>query len=134
MMPFDPTMFLHREIATLPAMLALFGPIAIERVEVAVFAYVDKSRRLLGMRQTRSLRADRIEVPLRAMVANALALEADALLMAHNHPSGDPSPSQHDIEVTRQVVRLIRPLGMQLIDHVVLARSATVSFVARGLL
>lgn len=133
-MPFDPTLYLHREVASLPAMLALFAPIAVERVEVVVFAYVDHRHRLLGMRQTRSLRADQIELPLRAMVTDALALEADALVMAHNHPSGDPAPSRRDIEVTRQVVRVLKPLGMQLLDHLVLARTAASSFVARGLL
>ena len=57
-----------------------------------------------------------------------------AVVLAHNHPSGDPTPSQADIEMTRQVAAAAKPLGVQVHDHLIIGRQGNSSFRALGLL
>ena len=64
----------------------------------------------------------------------ALAVSAASLILAHNHPSGDPSPSEEDLAITRRITESGRLLGIELLDHVVVAREAYTSFKERRLL
>lgn len=111
---------------------ALFGRIANAPFEVAAFAYLARDGRLLGMRHMRGVDADLVDVPIRRVVADALAFDAAAVLMAHNHPSGDPTPSAADRETTRRLLLALGPVDVRLVDHLVLAAGGgTASF--RGL-
>jgi DNA repair protein RadC len=56
------------------------------------------------------------------------------LAILHNHPSGDPSPSSADIDMTRQIVEALRPLRITVHDHLVVGRDGTASFKALGLM
>ncbi|MGE5177387.1 MAG: RadC family protein [Hyphomicrobiales bacterium] len=64
----------------------------------------------------------------------AVALSAASVILAHNHPSGDPTPSEEDLAITRRLVESGRLLGIELLDHVVVARDAYTSFKERRLL
>lgn len=64
----------------------------------------------------------------------AVALSAASVILAHNHPSGDPTPSEEDLAITRRLVESGRLLGIELLDHVVVARDAYASFKERRLL
>lgn len=64
----------------------------------------------------------------------AIALSAASLVLAHNHPSGDPTPSEEDLAITRRLQEAGRLLGIELVDHVVVARDAYASFRERRLL
>jgi DNA repair protein RadC len=64
----------------------------------------------------------------REVVKRALDLQAAALIMVHNHPSGDPTPSQADIDMTRQVAEAARSMGIVLHDHLIIAKSGHTSF------
>ena len=64
----------------------------------------------------------------------ALELEASAIIMVHNHPSGDPTPSKADIDMTRQVEQAAAALGVAVHDHLVIGGQEHVSFRAAGLL
>lgn len=121
-------------IADPAAALALFGALAGERVETVAFAYLDADRRLIGMRHARSCCRDLIDLPVRDVAADALAFDAAALVMAHNHPSGDPTPSVADHDATRLLLRALDPLGVRLLDHLVLSCGASASFRDLGLL
>lgn len=77
---------------------------------------------------------DHTPVYPREVVKRALELSAAALIMVHNHPSGDPTPSDADIAMTREVAEAAAKLGIVLHDHIVVARSGHVSFRERGLL
>ena len=70
----------------------------------------------------------------REVVKRALELSASALIMVHNHPSGDATPSRADIEMTREVREAAAKLGVALHDHVIVARSGHTSFKSLGLL
>ncbi len=118
----------------LRATIALFEPIAMVREEVAVFAYLDPEWRLLGMRHVASGVADAVTIPLRDVIADALAFDCSAVAMAHNHPSGDPTPSESDYAFTRRLAYALDLIGVRLFDHLVLARDGCESFRRRGLL
>ena len=70
----------------------------------------------------------------REIVKRALELGASAVILAHNHPSGDPTPSRADIEMTRDVVDAAKALKIAVHDHVIVGRSGHASFKALGLL
>jgi DNA repair protein RadC len=112
----------------------LFAPLAREHVEVLAFVYLGAEQQVLGMRHARSLLRDRLDLPIRAIAADALAFDACGLVMAHNHPSGDPTPSQADREATRRLARALDPLGIRLLDHLVVAARGITSFRSLGFL
>ncbi|MDG2533302.1 JAB domain-containing protein [Sphingomonas sp. HITSZ_GF] len=112
----------------------LFAPLAREPVEVLAFVYLGVEQQVLGMRHVRSRHRDRLDLPIRAIAADALAFDATALVMAHNHPSGDPTPSEADREATRRLARALDPLGVQLLDHLVVAARGITSFRSLGFL
>ncbi|MGN6268676.1 MAG: JAB domain-containing protein [Sphingomonas sp.] len=116
------------------AVHALFAPLASEPVEVAAFAYLDPEWRLLGLRHARSASASALDVPVRAVAIDVLALDCARVVMAHNHPSGDASPSIADRAVTKRLARALDALEVQLVDHLVLAGAHVTSFRALGLL
>ncbi len=64
----------------------------------------------------------------------AIAISAASLILAHNHPSGDPTPSEEDLAITRRLVEAGRILGIDILDHVVVTRDAYASFKERKLL
>lgn len=114
--------------------VSLFAPIRNLSTEVAMFAFVDSEWRLLAVRTTPSDRADMVEIPVRTIVADALAFDAAAVVMAHNHPSGDATPSEDDRVLTRRLARALDAVGVRLVDHLVLTGEQTVSFRRLGLL
>ena len=77
---------------------------------------------------------DHVPVYPREIMKRALELNASAIILAHNHPSGDPTPSRADIEMTKQIVAVAKPLGVTVHDHVIIAREMDASFKALGLL
>lgn len=77
---------------------------------------------------------DHTPVYPREVVKRALDLGASAIIMVHNHPSGDPTPSQGDIDMTREVQDVAAKLGIRLHDHIVVGRKGTSSFRSLGLL
>jgi DNA repair protein RadC len=70
----------------------------------------------------------------REIVRRALELSAAALILVHNHPSGDPHPSQADIAITREIAEAARVVSIALHDHVIIGRHGTASFKTLGLL
>ncbi|MBW7945095.1 MAG: DNA repair protein RadC [Sphingomonadaceae bacterium] len=73
-------------------------------------------------------------VYVREVIHRALDLGATALILVHNHPSGDPKPSRDDIQLTNHIRDAARVLGVQLHDHIVIGREGHASFKALGLL
>jgi DNA repair protein RadC len=75
------------------------------------------------------------EAPIyvRRIVKRALDLGATAMIVAHNHPSGDPTPSAADADATRQLGNAARSVGIELVDHLILARGHWVSLRDHGL-
>ncbi|MGY2735003.1 JAB domain-containing protein [Sphingomonas sp. UYP23] len=121
--------------ADLPeGVLTVFRPIAAAAREVAMFGYFDPEWGLLGMRRLYAGSVDAVAIPLRAIVADALAVDCALVVMAHNHPSGDPTPSESDYRLTRRVAQALHFIDVVLFDHLVIAAHGYTSFRARGLL
>ena len=112
----------------------LVGPIAREPSEVAAFVYLDPEWRLVGLRHCPSPRTDTVVMPIREVVRDALSYDARYVLMAHNHPSGDATPSRADLAYTRRLARTLEAIGVSLLDHIVLSANAATSFRQTGLL
>jgi len=70
----------------------------------------------------------------REVFAPAIAVSAASLVLAHNHPSGDPTPSEEDLAITRRLLEAGRIIGIDVLDHVVVARESYASFKERRLL
>ena len=77
---------------------------------------------------------DRAVVEPRELLKRALLANAAALIVYHNHPSGDPTPSREDREFTRRLASAAEAVGLRLLDHIVVARDGCVSFREAGLL
>jgi DNA repair protein RadC len=69
-----------------------------------------------------------------AALRRALELSATAIVLVHNHPSGDPTPSRADIEMTRQIVAAAKPLGVLVHDHIIVGKQGHASFRGLGLI
>jgi DNA repair protein RadC len=77
---------------------------------------------------------DHTPVYPREIVKRALELSASAIILVHNHPSGDPTPSRADIDMTRDIDKAARALGISVHDHLVIGRGGHASFKSLGLL
>lgn len=111
---------------------ALFAALGGEPVEVVVLAYLDRDLKLLGLRHHRSGGAGAIDLCFRHVVGDAIAFDAAAVVMGHNHPSGDPRPSEADRRLTRRLVMALEAVDVRLIDHLVIARGGSLSFREAG--
>ena len=96
--------------------------------------FLDKKNRLLADEFQARGTVDHAPVYPREIVKRALALDASALILVHNHPSGDPTPSAADIEMTKRLAEAARPFDIVLHDHLVVGRDNTASFKALGLI
>lgn len=77
---------------------------------------------------------DHAPVYPREVLKRALEIGASALILVHNHPSGDPTPSREDIEMTKEIQRAAKSLGIAIHDHLVIGRKGHASFKSLGLL
>lgn len=102
--------------------------------ESVAFAFLDQAGAMIGALFIPSTRVASVEVPLRTVVMKALTLDAYQVVMAHNHPSGDPEPSSEDLTATRRIATVLSALGIRLVDHLVLTPEQAVSLRARGYL
>lgn len=102
--------------------------------EALCIAYLDPEQRLIRLSVEEGRASDRIELPLRALVRDALLLDAHALILAHNHPGGSALPSRADTATTARLVEITRALDIRLVDHLIFAGSEVVSLRALGLL
>lgn len=104
------------------------------RGEQLVLVYLGAGQAVLAIEAGAREPGDSIDLPVRAVIARALALDAHGLILAHDHPSGDPHPSDADIAVTRRLADTAEAVGVRLYDHLIFAGETCVSFRQLGLL
>jgi DNA repair protein RadC len=103
--------------------------------EKLVVAHLDADQRLIETIESRSGGHDEVELPIRAIIEDAIRLGSAGIIVAHNHPSGDPQPSQADFAATRELAATAQSLGIQLHDHLIVGADGDCrSFRALGLL
>ena len=91
-------------------------------VENFQVAFLNARRRLIGIQNISQGILDTILIHPREVFAPAIAKRASAIVLAHNHPSGDPTPSEADIKITRDLIRAGQLLHIDVLDHVILGR------------
>ncbi|UEM23569.1 DNA repair protein RadC [Skermanella mucosa] len=96
--------------------------------------FLDRKNVLIADEVQQRGTVDHTPVYPREVVKRALELGASAIILVHNHPSGDPTPSRADIEMTKEIARAAAALGMQIHDHLVIGKGKHSSFKAMGLL
>jgi DNA repair protein RadC len=96
--------------------------------------YLDRKNVLIADEAQSKGTVDHVPVYPREVVKRALELNASAMILVHNHPSGDPTPSEADIEMTSQIQMAADTLGITLHDHLVIGKSRELSFRSEGLL
>src|SRR5213080_3442429 len=108
--------------------------LAHEKTEQFRILFLDRKNVLIADERQQRGTIDHTPVYPREVVKRALELGASALIMVHNHPSGDPTPSKADIEMTREVQKAAATLGVTLHDHVILGRGRHTSLKSLGLI
>jgi DNA repair protein RadC len=108
--------------------------LARERVEQFRVLFLDSRNRLLADEAQARGTVNHTPVYPREVVKRALELHATAIILVHNHPSGDPTPSQADLEMTREVREAARTLSIALHDHIIVGNGRWLSFLREGLL
>jgi DNA repair protein RadC len=96
--------------------------------------YLDRKNVLIADEEQAKGTVDHVPVYPREVVKRALELNASALILVHNHPSGDPTPSEADVSMTCQVHDACRTLGLVLHDHLIIGKSRELSFKSQGYL
>jgi DNA repair protein RadC len=96
--------------------------------------FLDKRNRLIADELQQEGTVDHTPVYPREVVKRALELSATAVILVHNHPSGDPTPSQADIQMTREIVTVAKPLGIAVHDHIIVGREGHASLKALKLI
>jgi DNA repair protein RadC len=104
---------------------------AFESIEQFRILFLDKKNRLIADEVQQTGTVDHTPVYPREVIKRSLELSATALILVHNHPSGDPSPSSADIRMTNEIADIARPLGIVLHDHIIVGKSGHASL--RGL-
>lgn len=105
-----------------------------ETVEQFRVLYLDNRNRLIADEVASRGTVNHTQVHVRELVKRAIETHATALILVHNHPSGDPSPSRDDIEMTREVQRAVALLDVALHDHLIIGKAGWLSFRREGLL
>lgn len=96
--------------------------------------FLDKKNQLIADEVMNEGTVDHAPVYPREVARRALELAASAVILVHNHPSGDPTPSAADVDMTRQVIEAARTLKIAVHDHLVVGREGVASFKSLGLI
>jgi DNA repair protein RadC len=96
--------------------------------------FLDKRNQIIADEVQQEGTVDHTPVYVREVVKRALELSATAIVLVHNHPSGDPTPSRADIEMTKQIVQSAKNLGIVVHDHIIVGKQGHASFRGLGLI
>jgi DNA repair protein RadC len=107
---------------------------AYEEREQFRILFLDKKNQLLADEVQQVGTVDHTPVYPREVIRRALELSATAIILVHNHPSGDPTPSRADIQMTQTIVEVGKPLGIAVHDHLIIGREGHASFRGLGLI
>ena len=107
---------------------------AYSSIEEFRILFLDKKNALIADEVQQTGTIDHTPVYPREIVKRCLEVSASAIILVHNHPSGDPTPSRADISMTRQIVDIALPLGITVHDHIIVGRDGHASFRALELI
>ena len=129
---------LNRELPLLSSWAQLLDycrtTMAFEAIEQFRVLFLDKKNRLIADEVQQKGTVDHTPVYPREVMKRSLELNATALILVHNHPSGDPSPSTADVQMTKQIIDVARPLGVAVHDHIIIGKAGHASMKALRLI
>lgn len=105
-----------------------------EPTEQVRILFLDRKNKLIADEKQGQGTVDQAPIYPREVARRALELSASSIILVHNHPSGDPTPSRADIELTREVQDALQALDIKVHDHLVVGRDGTVSMKSKGLI
>src|SRR6266850_2045871 len=108
--------------------------IAYSKVEEFHILFLDRKNALIKDERQQRGTIDHTPVYTREVIKRALELGASALILVHNHPSGDPTPSRFDVSVTNDIIKIAAPLGITVYDHLIIGRGRHASLRELGLI
>jgi len=100
---------------------------AFEDIEQFRVLFLDKKNRLIADEVQQTGTVDHTPVYPREVIKRSLELSATAVILVHNHPSGDPAPSGADVQMTRAIADIAKPLGITVHDHIIIGKSGHAS-------
>jgi DNA repair protein RadC len=106
--------------------------IGAEPQELVLCLHLDSTHRLRGWQEVARGGLDAASVDLRVVLAGVLVAGTPAFALVHNHPSGDPEPSLHDLTLTERVLAAAKVLGLRFVDHLVVTSGSWSSLRERG--
>ena len=107
---------------------------AFEDIEQFRILFLDKKNRLIADEVQQRGTVDHTPVYPREVIKRSLELSATALILVHNHPSGNPAPSTADVQMTRQIIDVAKPLGITVHDHIIIGKAGHASMKALRLI
>jgi DNA repair protein RadC len=107
---------------------------AFEGIEQFRILFLDKKNCLIADEVPQRGTVDHTPVYPREVIKRALELKSTAIILVHNHPSGDPTPSTADVQMTRQIADVAKPLGITVHDHIVIGKFGHISMKAQRLI
>lgn len=110
----------------------LMGVLAHREREIFMVIFLDNQHRVMATREMFSGSLHSVEVHPREIVREALKINAAAMILAHNHPSGMPEPSMADRVITQQVIEAGAMFNLKILDHLIIGHGHFVSFAERG--
>jgi len=128
--------FLYEDILTSPDLLKtrLLDLFAGQEREVFVVLFLNNQHQIICHEEMFKGTLNRVEVHPREIIRFAIKMNASAIILAHNHPSGNAEPSTADKQVTERIENACSLMGIKLLDHFVVGHKECVSFAERGLL
>ncbi|APC14061.1 MULTISPECIES: RadC family protein [Providencia] len=126
--------FLHEDVMSGPELLKskLLDLFAGREREVFIVLFLNNQNQIICHEEMFKGTLNRVEVHPREIIRFAIKMNASAIILAHNHPSGNPEPSMADKQVTEQIQQACSLMGVKLLDHFVVGHKQCVSFVERG--
>ena len=98
-----------------------------EKQEILKVANLDNKNKILKIKDVAKGSGNFVTTTIKSVLTEAVKIEATKIILIHNHPSGDPTPSKNDIEFTEKVQQATKILGIQLLDHIVIGKTSYVS-------
>ena len=111
----------------------LMDKMRFEKQEILKVIMLDSKNNLLKIKDIAIGSGNFATATLRSVLNEAVKIEAPKIILVHNHPTGDPSPSQKDIEFTQEVEKASKILGITLIDHIIIGKNSYISIFAQKL-
>ena len=102
--------------------------------EVFSIIFLSNNHKIIAYEELFRGTIDAASVYPREVVKRALQLNAAALILAHNHPSGEPNPSQSDIQITQKLQQALNMVDIRILDHIIIGGEEPVSFAELGLI